>query len=46
MGKLRITKAGVGDFEPIFALEQALFLVPYRNKKKYQRAHKKHKKSK
>lgn len=25
MGKLRITKAGVGDFEPIFALEQAVF---------------------
>ena len=25
MRKLRITKAGVGDFEPIFALEQAVF---------------------
>lgn len=25
MDKLRITKAGVGDFEPIFALEQAVF---------------------
>lgn len=25
MGKLRITKSGVGDFEPIFALEQAVF---------------------
>lgn len=25
MGKLRITRAGVGDFEPIFALEQTVF---------------------